>query len=174
MEKDAIKFVKWVMRLIDYSQKKSRRFLARIMIKRKMNFLAPQPFGALQTIAADKVPVFYHPPVMILMLTDTRGASNPHVDIGVIGQNMVLAAHSLGLGSCWIGMIKLILHPLNRKSRRKWSKFFNIKFPYELNEAICLGYPKGKYDGQVAREVQLVSWYEGGMKDAPRIENQGE
>lgn len=174
MERDAVAFAQKLMKLLDYTDKKHRRRLTKMVIKMKINELAPQPFGALQTIAAGDVPVFYNPPVMILMLMDKRGASNPKIDIGIVGQNMVLTAHSLGLGTCWIGMIKLLLHQLNGKSRRKWRKFFGVRFPYELSECICLGYPKGKYDGQVAREVQLVSWYEGGMKDKPRVERQGE
>ena len=174
MEKDGTKFAQKLMGLLDYTKKKSRRPLTKLMIKMKINELAPQPFGALQTIAAEKVPVFYNPPVIILMLMDKRGASNPKIDIGIVGQNIVLAAHSLGLATCWIGMVKLLVHPLAGKTSRKWKKFFGVRFPYELSECISLGYPKGKYDGQVAREVQLVSWYEGGMKDKPRVERQGE
>ncbi|MHA1148295.1 MAG: nitroreductase family protein [Promethearchaeota archaeon] len=173
MEKDALKMAQKFMRLLDYSKKKSRRRLAKMVIKRKINELAPQPFGALQTIAAEKVPIFYNPPVIICIASDRRGASNPKVDIGIAGQNMVLTAHSLGVATCWIGMIKLLLHPLAGKIKRKWKKFFNIKYPYELTEAISLGWPKGKYDGEVPREVQLTEWYEGGMNDPPRIEEQG-
>ncbi len=177
MEKDALKMAKRAMKILDYTRKPSRKkfkFFTKFYIKRKYNELAPQPFGAMQQIAAEKVPVFYNAPVLILILTDLRGAATPMVDTGIVGENMILTAHSMGAGSCWLGMGKLLVHPLNPKSRRKWNKFFGIKYPYEFSDCIALGWPKGKFDGQVAREVQLVSWYEGGMKDKPRIEKQGE
>jgi nitroreductase len=178
MEQDAVRFAKRLMSLVDYStSKKKRKYFKpfiKMIIKMKANELAPQPFGALQQIAAEKVPVFYHAPVLILILTDTRGVSHPLVDVGIAGQNMVLAAHSMGAGTCWLGMINLLTHPLNVRAARKWKKFFGIKYPYELNDIIAVGWPKGNFDGKVAREVQLVQWFEGGMKDKPRLERQGE
>ncbi len=129
MEKDAVKMAKRAMKLLDYTRKPSRRkfrFLTKFYIKRKYNELAPQPFGAMQQYAADKVSVFYNAPVIILILTDLRGAANPMVDTGIVGETMILAAHSMGAGSCWLGMVKLLLHPLNAKSKRKWKKLFGI------------------------------------------------
>jgi len=174
MEKDGVKMATKFMKLLDYTKKPSRRRIAKLVIKKLLNELAPQPFGLLQTIAAGKGSVFYNPPVIILLFRDTRGVSNPKADMGIIGQNMILAAHSLGAATCWVGLIKLLLHPLAGKIKRKWKKFFNVKYPYELTECIALGYSKGNYDGEVPREVQLVEWYEGGMKDKPRIEEQGD
>ena len=103
-----------------------------------------------------------------VMLEDQRGVSSPPMDIGICGQNMVLAAHSMGAATCWIGLIKLLMYD------PKWKKFFGVKYPYKLNVCIAVGWPKVDSDGQVPREVQLVQWYEGGMDDAPRIEKQGE
>ena len=90
------------------------------------------------------------------------------MDIGICGQNMVLAAHSMGAATCWLGLIKLLMYD------PKWKKFFGVKYPYKLNVCIAVGWPKVESDGQVPREVQMVQWYEGGMNDASRIEKQGE
>jgi hypothetical protein len=57
---------------------------------------------------------------------------------------------------------------------RKWKKKFGIKYPYTFGNSICLGYPGSDVDHEVAREVQLVEWFEGDMKYAPRIDRQGE
>ncbi|MFX0101519.1 MAG: nitroreductase family protein [Candidatus Hodarchaeota archaeon] len=178
MEKDAVKFAKKLMTLLDFTRSRVKRFFTRLFSKMiiwfQANNLAPQPFGAIQQIAAEKVPVFYNAPVLILLLTDKRGVSKPELDIGVAGQNMVLTAHSMGAGACWIGMVNLIMHPLNMFTARKWKKFFGIKYPYELTDLIALGWPKKRFDGMVPREIQLVDWYEGGLGDPPRTERQGE
>jgi len=177
MEKDAITFAKRIMPLLDYTRSRAKRFFTRGLVKfiigRMRNVLAPQSFGILHELAAGKARVFYDAPVLILLLTDTRGVMTPEVDSGIAGQNIVLAAHSMGAATCWLGLIKLLLHPVAGKISRKWKKFFGIKFPYELDNVIALGYPKRRFDREVPREVQLVPWFEGGINDPPRIDRQG-
>ena len=130
------------------------------------NKLHPVPFSLVGQIAAGKASAYYEAPVMILLLMDKRGVGDPVLDAGICGQNMVLAAHSLGLGACWIGMISvLMMNPL-------WRKKLGVKSPYELTTCIIMGWPKGDYDGEVEREMQLVDWIdENGVK---RTENQGD
>jgi len=169
MEKETIKFSKLLMWFVDYNRNIFRRiFLApytKLMTRLMPNKLHPIPFNLLQQIAAEKTPVYHNAPVMILLMIDKRGVGNPVLDAGICGQNMVLAAHSLGLGTCWIGMITvLMMNPF-------WRKKLGVAYPYELTDCLVLGWPKGDYDGEVEREVQLVEWIdEGGVK---RIESQG-
>jgi nitroreductase len=173
MEKDVKKFIKFVMFFLDYTRGGwLRRILtlpmAKFYIKIMPNMLHPVPFGLMSQISQDKAPVFHEAPVLILLAEDKRGVSNPATDIGICGQNMVLAAHSLGAGSCWIGLVKILMY------FRKWRKRFDIKYPYCLNDCIAFGWQKPKADGEVPREVQEVTWFEKGLKDKPRIEKQGE
>jgi Nitroreductase len=173
MEKDAVRIIKFIMFFLDYTRGSwLRRILALINAKIAIRIiphdLHPVPFCLLSDIGQGKASVFHDAPTLILLAEDRRGVATPPVDIGICGQNMVLAAHSLGAGSCWIGLIKLLMY------YPKWKKRFGIKYPYSLYECIALGWQKPKADGQVKREVQLVQWYDGGLKDAPRIEQQGE
>jgi hypothetical protein len=169
MEKETIKLSKLLMWFVDYNRNAFRRiFLApytKFMTRLMPHKLHPVPFNLLQQIAAQKTPVYHNAPVMILLMIDKRGVGNAVLDAGICGQNMVLAAHSLGLGTCWVGMITvLMMNPL-------WRKKLGVTSPYELTDCLVLGWPKGDYDGEVEREVQLVEWIdEGGVK---RIENQG-
>ncbi len=169
MEKETIKFSKLLMWFVDYNRNAFRSvFLApytKFMTRLMPNKLHPIPFNLLQQIAAEKTPVYHNAPVMILLMIDKRGVGNPVLDTGICGQNMVLAAHSLGLGTCWVGMITvLMMNPL-------WRKKLGVASPYELTDCLVLGWPKGDYDGEVEREVQLVEWIdENGVK---RIESQG-
>jgi nitroreductase len=172
MEKDAIKICKRMMFVLDYTRSRFRNIflkpVSKFFIRLQHNELHPVPFGLLKAVAAGQAPVFHAAPVLILLFEDRRGVSSPATDSGICGQNMILAAHSMGAATCWIGLIKLLMYD------PKWKKFFHVKYPYQLNNCIALGWPRVKSDGQVPREVQLVEWYEKGMKDAPRIEKQGE
>jgi nitroreductase len=172
MEQDAVKISKRMMSMLDYSRSRLRNIflkpVSKFFIRLLHNELHPVPFGLLKEIAEGHAPVFHYAPTIILMLEDQRGVSSPPMDIGICGQNMVLAAHSMGAATCWIGLIKLLMYD------PKWKKIFGVKYPYKLNVCIAVGWPKFNSDGQVPREAQLVAWYEGGMDDAPRIEKQGE
>ena len=172
MEKDAVKITKRMMWFIDYTRSPLRRLLlkpwAKFVIRMNYNELHPVPMGLLRSIANDECPVFHHAPTLILLLEDRRGGSCPPTDIGICGQNMVLAAHSLGAGTCWLGMIKLLMY------YPKWKKKFGVKYPYKLNDCIAVGWPKVRADGPVPREKQLVQWFVGGLETPPRIEMQGE
>ncbi len=173
MEKDVVKLIKFLMFFIDYSRggELSRKFrlpLAKFYTLLMPNELHPVPMGLMQQIAQDKAPVFHQAPTLILLVEDKRGVSSPPTDIGICGQNMVLATHSMGAGSCWIGLIKVLMY------LRKWRKKFGIKYPYHLNDCLALGWQKPMADGPVPREVQLVQWFDKGVKDVPRTERQGE
>jgi nitroreductase len=159
MTEDVRKSCKLFKFLLDYRGR--RRFLlpiTKLFIRLRKNELHPIPFGAIMLIAEGKLGVFHDAPTAILILKDKRGASNPDVDCGIAGQNMVLAAHSLGLGTCWVGFVK----PLNYN--KKWKKRLGIEYPYELLDGIALGYPKGDPDGFVSRETQEIDWYVDGTK----------
>ncbi len=173
MEKDAVMMAKLFMWLLDYNRPSffRRVFLkpyTKMIIRFQKNQLHPVPFGLMSEIARGKAPVFHGAPTLILLYEDVRGVSCPATDIGICGQNMVLAAHSMGAATCWIGLVKLLMY------LPKWRKFFGVTYPYKLNDLIAVGWPKVKSDGQVPREVQLVDWYEGGMNSTPRVERQGE
>ncbi len=177
MEKDAVKSAKHLTSIIDYTRGGIKGFFLRpfikLLIKFMPNELNPEPFIAMKRIAGEKVDVFYHAPTLILILTDMRGPGTPLVDSGIAGQNMVLAAHSMGAATCWIGLVHLLLTPFSWSINKKWRRFFGIKYPYVLKNMIAVGWPKMKFDGPVQREMQNVEWYTGGVESLPRIEQQG-
>lgn len=121
------------------------------------NMLHPIPTGAVFAVARGDLMAFHGAPTVILLCEDVRGVSKPEVDLGCCGQNMVLTAHSLGLGTCWVGLVELLKRP-------KWKKRFGISYPYRFCEGIVLGYPFGEPDGMVPRELQAIDWYENGHK----------
>lgn len=78
-------------------------------------------------------------PCVIIVFLDKKASYNRTKDLMAIGaciQNMLLEAHSLGLGTCWLGEI------LNR--REEVEKKLEVTEQYEMVAAVCLGYPFGK------------------------------
>ncbi len=131
---------------------------SQIFIRLMHKDLHPIPFGAVMAIAEGRLSLFHGAPTVVFILQDRRGITMPKVDIGCCGQNMVLAAHSLGLGTCWTGTIKLLTFT------PKWKRRLGVSFPYKFCQAIAVGYPVGHPDGMIPRETVETDWYEGGRK----------
>jgi nitroreductase len=173
MEKDAHKVISFFMKVADYTQAGPlKRFFLQPMVKLSIWFLHnefhPVPTTLKSLIAQGKTTAFHHAPTLILICEDSRGPVHPEIDSGVCGQNMALAAHSLGAGVCWLTVWNVII-----KYMFKWKKKFGIKYPYKVKACLAVGWPDPKTDGLVPREEQYVKWFEGGMNDEPRIEKQG-
>jgi len=125
------------------------------------NGLHPVPVTAIKSIANGRFAVFNKAPTVILILMDKRGVGVPEIDIGAAGETIVLAAQSLGLGTCWVGFSKMLSSnaPLMAK--------FGVEPPFELAEAICVGYPIGNPSQQpVARQTHQILWWEDGERQA--------
>lgn len=76
---------------------------------------------------------------LIIVFLDSRASysrQKDHQAIGACIQNMLLAAHSYGIGSCWLGEIL--------KNSRQIQKVCAVKKEYEVQAVIALGYPAEK------------------------------
>ena len=122
-----------------------------------INKLDPRPMTAIEKADQTNAVMYFNAPAVILVLKDTRGVSNPDLDAGICCQNMVLAAHSLGLGTCYIG---LTIEPLNMLMMAGFRRKLGIRHPFEAVTSIAVGYPKGKIDGVIQRDTPQVVWFE--------------
>ncbi len=147
--------------IIDYRQPGCgwKRPIANLFIRKDPKMLNPTPFGAVTGIADGKLGLWHGAPTVIMIFKDVRGITSPDLDCGIAGQNMVLAAHSMKLGTCWVSFAKLAF-----EDEKKWAKYFNITYPYKFISSLSVGYPVGKPDGMVARPTHPVDWYEAGEK----------
>jgi len=78
-------------------------------------------------------------PVNIIVFMDKSASYDKIKDILSIGaciQNMLLTAHSLGVGSVWLGEIL--------KNKDKVNEILNVPTDWELMAVIALGYPVKK------------------------------
>lgn len=90
---------------------------------------------------------------MILILADKRAIGGTRLDVGKCARNMVLAAHSLGVGIRYVDLITKAVG-----FDQKFQKRLGITHPFEIAISFAIGYPQGKIDGPVRREPQRVEW----------------
>lgn len=115
----------------------------------------PRLVGGIDAIYRNRprYDLFLHAPVVIFIAKDARGIGKPLVDCALCAHNMVLTAHALGLGTCYIGLCE----PINMS--RKLKNKLGLKWPYdEIATAIALGYPAKAIDGPVEREFPQIKW----------------
>lgn len=81
--------------------------------------------------------LFYGAPVLICVCTPANGGGE--LDAGLLGENMMLAAQSIGLGTCCLG------GPVRLLVSNEKCKFFleqlDIPADYKLNYILAVGYP---------------------------------
>jgi nitroreductase len=116
----------------------------------------PTGVQGLSQLASGDLGLWHGAPTVILLLVDTRGTGKPYLDLGIAGQNMVLAAHSMGLGTCWVSFAMF----LDRS--KKYRELFGIEKSMRLATSLSLGFPLGQPDGYVARETHETPWFEPG------------
>ena len=160
MSQEVISKCQSIIRFLDYRQpgRTWLRPFIKVLVRLRPNDLHPVPFGAMRLIADERLSIWHSAPTVILIFKDVRGVSSPDLDCGIAGQNMVLAAHSMGLGTCWTGLGKMLFEYSN-----KWRKRFNIEYPYKWSFSLAIGWPKGNPDGMVPRPTHPVDWYEHGQ-----------
>ena len=160
MTEFVVEYCKKVQKVAGYTQP-GRQWLkhrvANLLVRRMPNSLHPTPFGAINMIAEGRLGLFHGAPTVIFIFKDVRGVGSPDLDCGIAGQNMVLTAHSMGLGTCWVGFGTILFD-----NGTEWRRRLGLEYPYEFASSIAVGLPKGEPDGMVPRETHPVVWFEDG------------
>jgi len=154
MEADGQKAISAIAKVIDDENHPWRRHHTKLLQLLRPNTFNPAPMAMAKGCAEGEFEFYWGAPTVILLFKDKRGIGTPDVDLGICGQNMMIAAHSMGLGTCWIGVVSALqLFP-------KWRKLFNIRYPWYLEQGIIVGYPIGEPNGFAHREIQHVDWFD--------------
>ena len=95
---------------------------------------------------------FYAAPTVIVVFTDPSGA-DPVKDASLAMQNMMLAAHSIGLGSCWVNCVKV---GFLTEEGKAVSKAWGVPEGYIPVGSLALGKPAADY---VPREKEIREKY---------------
>ncbi|MCL6476962.1 MAG: nitroreductase family protein [Peptococcaceae bacterium] len=121
----------------------------------------PRVQGGMRCLAKKELPVFLNAPVVIFLGCNNKMA-NPEQHAGICGQNMTLAATSLGLGCCWSNFAGIAANSIPEIKSR-----LGFDDPWQIYTALCLGYPKFRQDGMVPRHYRPVIWFRPGS-DGPQ------
>lgn len=95
--------------------------------------------------------IFYHAPALLTVFAKPAGP-NPSCDCTLAAQNIMLAAHSLGLGSCWIGFAQMSLNTPELKEQ------LGIPQEYIAVAPIIIGHPSKASIEIFKREPQILFW----------------
>lgn len=95
---------------------------------------------------------FYHAPVVLIVLAPKEWPMYVYDGSLVMG-NLMLAAHSLGVGSCWIHRAK---EEFETEEGKEILHLLGIKGDYEGIGHCALGYIDGKYPEVPARKAGRI------------------
>ncbi len=85
---------------------------------------------------------FYHAPTVVLISGD-KNAMSPHASCAAAAENILIAAESIGLGSCWINMpVRMI----NSEAGEYFKKDLGIPEDFLPLYSVALGYKNVEID----------------------------
>lgn len=119
-----------------------------ILSKRFHNYIKPYKTEGIDTILRGA-------PCLVLAIADVdfpRGRENSIFSLAY----MELYAPTIGLGSCWAGVLEKIAF----KDNSPMNKLFNIPKDKQITAAVMVGYPKYSYPRLVDRNPLEVSFYQ--------------
>lgn len=132
------------------------------MMKRMSDHCKPQLLSNLEdatngeavhfkkNLAKEDFNIFYEAPALVIVLGSSEGFTADY-DCCLCAENMMLAAHAMGIGSCWIGAACLIQDNIELLDE------LGIPDGYRVIAPIVFGY--AKEDQPVTpRKDPLISW----------------
>ncbi len=97
---------------------------------------------------------FYGAPVVLVVLADKSIPTHVY-DGSLVMENLMLAAHDLGVGSCWIHRAK---ETFETEAGKELLKSLGIEGDYEGIGNCILGYPEGEVPNAKPRKENFVYW----------------
>lgn len=98
---------------------------------------------------------FYNPDTLIIVSYDERNDTGLQ-DACCAAENILLAAHSMGLGGCWLNSLTRIC---SQPEVREMLGEMNIPATHKICSLIALGYPANR-DKAPVRKTDVVQWIE--------------
>jgi len=130
---------------------RNRELLDRISDKSK-ELMAAQETDWIKKMGQNPdLHIFYKAPTVVLVST-RLGAMSPKVDCAAAIQNMLLAAESLDIGSCWVGLARYYF------SLESELPLLGIPDGYEPFYAVTLGYKAQRPSRALPRKKDLVNY----------------
>ena len=97
---------------------------------------------------------FYNAPCVLVVLAEKTAHTYVYDGSLTLG-NMMLAAHEIGLGSCWIHRAKEVMA---KPEWQEWIKSLGLEGEYEGIGNLVIGYLDGDYPAEKERRPGRVVW----------------
>jgi len=97
----------------------------------------------------------FHGATAVIVVATKPGGSCPMEDALLATQNILLAAHSMGLGTCLIGFA---VEAIQNDSFMQ--QFLTIPAEETVCSVIAIGYPEEKYEGLTGRKKVVMRYFE--------------
>ncbi len=94
----------------------------------------------------------FHRAGTLIIICARSGAHNGEEDCSLAAQNLMLAAHAMGLGTCPIGFARPWLNLAKSKREVAIPTGYKVVFP------VVVGYPKGETAAVSRKEPKIVVW----------------
>ncbi len=98
--------------------------------------------------------LLFHGAPALIVIGSRPGASCPVEDALLATQNILLAAHCMGLGTCLIGFAVAVLN-----SDDQIKTFIGVPPEESIHAVIALGYPDETYEGLAGRKKAAVRFF---------------
>jgi nitroreductase/Pyruvate/2-oxoacid:ferredoxin oxidoreductase delta subunit len=100
----------------------------------------------------------FHGATAVVLVASKPGGSCPMEDAMLATQNILLGAHSMGLGSCLVGFAVEAV-----RNEPAIKQFLAIPAEEAVYAVIAMGYPDEKYQGLTGRKKVVMRYFEAGF-----------
>jgi nitroreductase len=114
-----------------------------------MKDISPNAKDFLVFLKTKGTDMFYKAPVLVIILGN-KNVQTIDYDCSMAAQNMMLAAQSKGIGSCWIGGVQPALMD------ESFLKEIGAPEGYKAIAPLIFGYPKGRTETPARAEPKVV------------------
>lgn len=96
--------------------------------------------------------IFYNASSLLIVFVKPGLSPDPKTDCCLAAENLMLAAHDLGLGTCWIGFARAYLNTPEAK------ELLDIPDDYEIVAPLVVGYPEGELANREKNPPEMLFW----------------
>jgi nitroreductase len=138
---------------------KNREMIDRLSERAKKLWLAmdassdsaiKRPESVMKALKMPEFNIFYNAPVLILMFAIPHANTSHENDCSAAAENMLIAARSLGIGSCWIGL------GMSLGSDQNTMAELDVPEGYRLMVPLIFGYPAKDIEAPPPRDEEVI------------------
>jgi nitroreductase len=126
-----------------FGDRTTRAFVKDSIYRKRIAFL-------LERLAKGDDPIFYHAPVVI-MVYSSDPIPTPREDAVLAAYNMVLAAETLGLGSCYVSLAQNAVN-----TSRRCRELLGIPAGAAVHAVLVLGHPDVRFLRSIPRTAKTI------------------